>query len=143
MGGRYCLGELFHYQATALATALWILLLMLLLRTVLRKRSLAGGAYVLYGALVLTIGVGHPYASRVIGALTSVLVIVLLVRFGLLAVVSYVFVRQLLTYPITADLFAWYADSATLLPLGVIVALAAYGFYVSLAGRPLIRDPIV
>lgn len=94
-------------------------------------------------ALILTIGVGHPYVSWFVGGLTSLLVVVLFVRFGLLAVVSFMFVRLLLTYPITANLSAWHATSTTLLPLGVIVALAGYGFYVSLAGRPLIRDAIV
>jgi len=143
MGGRYCLAEFFHFQALAISNGLCTLLLLLLLRIVLRKQFLAGGAYVLYGALILTMGVGYPYVSWFVGALATALLVVLLTRFGLLAVVSFAFVRLLLTYPITADLSAWYAGSTTLLPLGVIVALASYGFYLSLAGRPLIRDAIV
>ncbi|MBL7037767.1 MAG: serine/threonine protein kinase [Pirellulaceae bacterium] len=143
MGGRYCLGEFFHCQSTAVGGGLCALLFLLLLRMVLRNQFLAGGAYILYGALVLTIGIGHPYISWFVGGLTSLLVVVLLIRFGLLAVVSFMFVRLLLTYPITTDLSATYAVSTTLLPLGVVVALASYGFYVSLAGRPLIRDAIV
>ena len=59
-------------------------------------------------------------------------------RFGLLALVSWAYVRLLLNFPITADLSAWHAGGTTLLPLGVVVALAAYGLYVSLAG-PVIR----
>ena len=143
MGGRYCLGEFFHYQSTAVALGLCALLFLLLARIALRKQYLAGGAYVLYGAFVLTIGIGHPYTSWFVGGLTSLLVVVLLIRFGLLAVVSFTFVRLLLTYPITTDLSTTYAVSTTLFPLGVVLALAGYGFYVSLAGRPLIRDAIV
>jgi len=142
LGGRYCLGELLHFQVTAIAGGLSVLLLMLLLRFVLRKQSLAAGTYVLYGAVVLSMGVGHPYVSWLIGALAATLVLLLLIRFGLLAIVGYTYVRLLLTFPITSDLSAWYAGSATLLPLGVIVALAGYSFYLSTAGRPLIRDSL-
>ncbi|MFH1268990.1 MAG: protein kinase [Planctomycetota bacterium] len=143
LGERYCLGELLHYQATSIAHGLTLLLLLLLLRFVLRKQVLAAAAYVLGGGLVLSMAVGHPYISGLIGALASALLVVLLMRFGLVAVIGYTYVRLLLTYPITADLSAWHAGSATLLPLGVIVALAGYSFYISLAGRPLIRDAIV
>jgi hypothetical protein len=143
MGERYCLAEFFHFQATAISNGLSLLLLLLLLRIVLRKQFLAAGVYVLYGALILTIGVGHPYISWFVGAVASTLLVVLLMRFGLLAVVSFAFVRLLLSYPITADLSAWHAAGTTLLPLGVIVVLAGYGFHLSLAGRPLIRDAIV
>jgi serine/threonine-protein kinase len=142
LGGRYCLGEVLHYQATSIANGLTLLLLLLLLRFVLRKQVLAASAYVLGGALVLSTAAGHPFISGLIGVLTSALLVVLLMRFGLLAVIGYMYVRLLLTYPITADLSAWHAGSATLLPSGAIVALAGYGFYVSLAGRPLIRDAI-
>ena len=37
----------------------------------------------------------------------------------------------------TSDAGAWYAG-ATIVPLVVMVGLAAYGFYHSLAGRPLV-----
>ena len=56
LGGRYCLGELIHYLAMAVTDGIIILLLLLLLRFVLRKKSLAGGAYVLYGAVAFLDG---------------------------------------------------------------------------------------
>ncbi len=40
---------------------------------------------------------------------------------------------------ITADLSAWYAGSGVLVML-VLAGLAVYGFSISLAGRPLLRD---
>jgi serine/threonine-protein kinase len=106
LGGRYCLAELFHCQAAAIAGGLTILLMLLLLRVLLRKQLLAAGAYVLYGTFVLPMGVGHPFVSWPVAAVASALVVVLLTRFGLLAVVTYVLVRLLLSFPITADLSA-------------------------------------
>jgi hypothetical protein len=55
----------------------------------------------------------------------------ILIRFGLLAVVTLWFVRNLLWWPMTPDLSAWYADTG-LMALAVIAALATYGFIVSL-----------
>lgn len=143
LGGRYGVGEFFHFQGTAIASGLSLVLFLLLLRFVLRRQWAAVGAYVLFGTVVWSVGVGHPYFSWLIGGLTSALVVFLLMRFGLVTVVSYTFVRLLLTFPITSDLSAWHATSTTLLPLGAIVALAAYGFYVSLGERPLLRDAML
>ena len=143
LGGRYCAGEVLQCLASAIRYGLFVVLLLLLLRLILRKQWLAVAAYVLFSVVVWTAGVGHPYFSCLVAAVVSVMFVFLLMRFGLVAVVSYTLVRLLLTFPITANLSAWYADSTTLLPVGVIVALAAYGFYLSLAGRPLLRDPTV
>jgi serine/threonine-protein kinase len=142
LGGRYCAGEVCQSLASAIRYGVGVVLLLLLLRLILRRQWLAIGVYVLYNVVVYTVGVGHPTISWLIAALVSALFLFLLLRFGLLAAVSYTFVRILLTFPITADLDAWHAGGTTLLPLGLIAALAAYGFYLCLAGRPLIRDPI-
>jgi len=143
MGGRYCAGEVFQCLASAIRYGLYVVLLLLLLRLILRKQWLAVAAYVVFSVVVWTAGVGHPYFSCLVATVVSAMFVFLLMRFGLVAVVCYTFVRLLLTFPITTNLSAWYAGSTTLLPVGVIVALAAYGFYLSLAGRPLIRDPVV
>jgi serine/threonine-protein kinase len=67
----------------------------------------------------------------------------MLFRFGLLTVVVGSTVKDLFeTLPLTFDLTAWYAD-ATLLTLAFVLALTCWGFWVSLAGRPLFRDEIL
>jgi hypothetical protein len=68
---------------------------------------------------------------------------VMLFRFGLLTVVVGATVKDLFEQlPLTFDLTAWYAD-ATLLTLALVLALTCWGFWVSLAGRPLFRDEIL
>ena len=39
-------------------------------------------------------------------------------------------------FPITPDLSAWYAGTGRF-AIGVVAAMAAYGFWICLAGRPL------
>ena len=63
--------------------------------------------------------------------------IFVLMRFGLLALMIAVFYGLLLdSFPITANLSAWYAD-ASVFALLVAGGLAVYGFFIALAGRPL------
>jgi hypothetical protein len=67
--------------------------------------------------------------------------VILITRFGLLAFISGIFVRFLLvSFPITTDLTVWYSDAAVF-PLAVVLAVAAYGFYVSLAGQKIFGLP--
>jgi hypothetical protein len=143
LGGRYCLGEFFQRQTYALATGLGILLLLLLLRLLLRRQWLAGAAYVLIGVVLWPVGVGDPVLSRITSGMTSLLVAVLATRFGLVTLVSYAFVRFLLTFPLTTQLTAWHATGTTLFPLAVIVALAVYGFQVAHARRSLLRQAFI
>ena len=57
-------------------------------------------------------------------------------RYGLLASVSFGFFARLNTFPITTDFTAWYTTGFVLY-LAVLVAVAVYGSYTSLAGQPL------
>ena len=65
-----------------------------------------------------------------------------MIRFGLLSLVVMIYVIPVLFMaPVTFDLSRWYATIGLLLPL-TIVALATYGFWISMAGRPLFRDEL-
>ena len=84
---------------------------------------------------------GHPS----FGWLTLGLLIVgsapwVLLRFGLLTCIVAIFVENVVQEsPVTTDLDAWFAGAgifALLAPL----ALAAFGAWNALAGRPLLRD---
>jgi hypothetical protein len=59
----------------------------------------------------------------------------LLLRWGILAFVAAEYVKDMLWFPMTTDLSAFYARDG-LAVLGLIVALAGYGCWASLAGRP-------
>jgi hypothetical protein len=72
-------------------------------------------------------------------ALAASLVIVVMYRYGLLALISAIFFLHLMIFfPITSDFSAWYAADfvvALIISLGLVV----FGFYTSLAGQPLFR----
>jgi serine/threonine-protein kinase len=140
LGGRYCLGELLGCQLTAVAAALAIVLFLLLLRFLLQRQWLAYAGVVLTSALLYPIGLGDPRVSWITAATAAVIVLVLLARFGLVALVSYEFVRFLLRFPITSDLSAWHAAGATMFPAAVIVGLAVFGYWASRSGRPVLRN---
>jgi hypothetical protein len=139
LGSQYCLGEFFRYQTYAVAGGMGILLLVLILRLILRKQWLAAAAYVTLSVVVWPLGVGDPVLSRVTTGLTSLLVVYLATRFGLVTLVIFVFVRFLFSFPLTPDLTAWHATGTTIFPVAVIATLALYGFHFTRAGRPLFR----
>jgi serine/threonine-protein kinase len=129
---------LVHAQVPAMA----ILFVFLLLRILLRRQWLAGA--VLF-ALILTLSVlgdENPWIAAALTAVAVPLVLFTLTRFGLLAMtVMFYFLALIGGSPLTSDVGAWYAGP-TILLLVVTVGLAAYGFYLSLAGRPLVSGDL-
>ena len=78
-----------------------------------------------------------------VSLLVAVVFLVIMIRFGLLSLVVMVFVAPLFfSSPTTFDLSRWYAGASLIGPL-IAVALAAYGFWISLAGRPIFKDSLL
>jgi hypothetical protein len=72
-----------------------------------------------------------------LAGLSAVISIVLLYRYGLLALTTAVFVMHLwVFYPVTTEVRAWYAFDFVVSAL-LCVGLASWGFYTSLAGQKL------
>jgi len=119
------------------------IMMILVLRLLLRKTWIAMIVFTALMFVAFHPGTGHP-----IPYLISILIVVsllcfVLFRFGLLAVmIGYTVSKILHELPLTFDLTAWYGY-VTLLTLFITVGLAAWGFRVALAGRPLIRDKIL
>jgi hypothetical protein len=69
--------------------------------------------------------------------LTATIITLAAARFGLLALYSF-FLFSIVSsnFPITSDFSSWYAGS-TLFVFVVIMSLAIYGFYTSLAGQKI------
>ena len=66
-----------------------------------------------------------------------------LFRVGVLSgLVGYFVLQVLVRFPLTLDFSAWYAGQSILVLL-VVAGLAVYGFYVSLAGRPIFADDVL
>ena len=75
-------------------------------------------------------------------ALSALVMVFILQRFGLLALISAMFFFYTwVFYPITTELTAWYARDFTII-LIVIVALAGYAFYVSLGEQKVLGERV-
>ena len=119
-----------------------LLFFLLLLYIILRRDRLAALALWLICAVALSLThgnlVGVPFAC-----LAAFLFVWVLYRYGLLALISATFFLHLnIFFPITSELTAWYAGD--FVPALVIsLALAVYGFRVSLGGRSLFRGGLL
>jgi serine/threonine-protein kinase len=119
------------------------IMMFLVLRLLLRKTWIAVVVFTVLAMLLFNPGTGHP-VLYVIGVLTGMLLFwFVLFRFGLLPIVlGRTVCDLLLLLPLTFDLTIWYGY-VTLLTLFVTVGVAAWGFWIALAGRPLFRDEIL
>ena len=125
----------------AIFQSFMLLFVLLLFYMILRRERVAAFALWLIMAVALSLthktAAGVPFA--VLGALLMILV---LYRYGLLALISALFFLHLtIFYPITSDLSAWYAADFVLALL-ICLALVGFGFYTSLAGQPLFRGAL-
>jgi hypothetical protein len=123
-----------HMFAEPIFFAIFLSFLLLLLLTVLRKKWLAIAAMWLFIVLV-DIANGDQWIFWLKLFLEATIITLAAARFGLLALYSFfLFVALSSGFPITSDFSSWYAGS-TLFTFVVIMSLAIYGFYTSLAGR--------
>jgi hypothetical protein len=135
-------GQLFIVKfAAQLTAALFIafitVFLLLLFVLVLRRERLALVVVWVLLTAVYTLLAQVSLVMIPFTAMSSLLLLLTLYRYGLLAAISALFLVHLwVFYPITTELTAWYAMDFTI-ALAICVALAVYGFYTSLAGQPL------
>jgi serine/threonine-protein kinase len=131
-----------HQPATSLLHGLGFVFLLFLLALLLRgeRRGAIAAFAILFGAMLLQ--GSHPFVVPFYFAL-SVAYIFVAARFGMLALAVAQFVFFMIEfYPYTTDPSSWYFG-VTLFATGVIVALAVYGFRVSLGGHALIRGGLL
>jgi Protein kinase domain len=113
------------------------LFILFLLRALLRKEWAAALAWILLFTLfAAAFNRFDPVVS--VGALIfSSLAVFVLIRFGLLALVANSMVHYILeNFPLTTHGSAWYSG-ISLAGILLIAAMACYGFYTSLGGRPV------
>ncbi len=127
----------------SLVQALGYFFIFLLLFIVLRRDWLAAGAVWVLLTVLYSVGGEPPVVAWSFGMISAALITFTLIRFGLLSLVT-LFLFSYFTYilPITTNLSAWYAGS-TIFVLLMVVALATYGFYLSLGGQRLLRGGIL
>jgi serine/threonine-protein kinase len=135
-GLRSSVGIVFSVLAGALVVAMGILVLLLLARIALRRTWLAIMVVTVAMSLSGFIATGNPYVDVCLGSLIAIVPVSILFRVGVLAMVMAEFACQVLNfYPMTFDTSSWLFGD-TFLALGIVAALAVYGFHVALAGRP-------
>jgi serine/threonine-protein kinase len=136
-GLRHGVTDLLSGMQIAVMTGLAMLFVLVLLHMALRR---AGAALaVLFGILAL-LGVllnwrGNPWVDVPAGLMIALLTTGVLVRFGLLAVVTSTLIDMaIIHYPVVLDLTTWYAP-ITLFALLVIVSFLLYGVLTARSGR--------
>jgi serine/threonine-protein kinase len=142
LGPQMLLGLFAGQINSGLVSGMTLLFLLLLLTLLLRRQRVA--FVVLWGIILLpSLAVEGSLAAALYGALAATATLLILKRFGLLALCfTQFFVNLFFLFPITTDLSEWYAGGSALAVL-VCAALTLYGFHTSLAGQPLLRRPLV
>ncbi|HLK22615.1 MAG TPA: protein kinase [Bryobacteraceae bacterium] len=113
------------------------------LRVLLRNQWLATGGFVLvFTALEYT--QGNTHIQDIVAALIVFSLIAGLVfRFGLLALAAFIFVQTvMISTQLTTSTSAWYFGGDVFI-LASVVALAAWGFHTSIAGRKLWKQDLL
>jgi hypothetical protein len=137
LGVRGMIEELLSIIPIEFGLALGVFFLFVLLRLLLRKDWVAAAVFVLIFAALDGFSGKYPVVDAVFGAVSFGIVIFILKRFGLFCLmVLFTTTKVLFDLVHTIRLSQWYA-APTLLGVLFVLALAVYGFRVSLAGRPI------
>jgi serine/threonine-protein kinase len=147
LGARAIIDAISGGLIISLFIALAFLFVLFLLRALLRKDWAAGIAFVLLtsvfiGSPVLFAGGSQSTAAALMNGLTLMIFnasgVYLVIRLGLLAEAACLFFQLCLleNFPLTTQASAWYAD-ISLVGILLMAAMAFYGFYTSLGGRPV------
>ena len=132
--------DLFFDKLTeTLITAFLFSFIILFLGLLLRRKWLGVAA-------VLLINIGISIASgianndstvvMVAGIMTTSLFVLMVAKFGVVAMISGLLFADILNRPVTTELSAWYASEFVMYAL-VLIGLAVFGFYTSTAGQKL------
>ncbi len=141
-GGRHVIGSLFEAQ-TGIGVFIGAFVLLLLLRILLRQPWLANGAFFLILFFLFTDALTTNWVDWIASAIVVAMILLTMIRFGLLSFVVLSFAFPVLAlFPATLDFEKWYAGIGAIGPL-VLLGLAGWGFWVSLAGRPIFRDELL
>jgi serine/threonine-protein kinase len=134
-------GGVLEVVASDVSYCLALLLMLLLLRIVLRSVRLAACGYILINSTVYCLMVPEAsFLTWICIGLAVALSVWILIRLGLLAsVVGTVVLFLQSNVPVTPDSSAFYYGQGMLM-MGLVFAVALYGAFTSLAGRPLFRD---
>ncbi len=137
IGGRQALGAWLYLIPSATLGALQFFFLLLGLKVLLRKEWIAATIFVAIFSALNSLGSQHPAVEVPMSVLVYAIAVIVVFRFGLVALACGLFTVDMLgNVPFSADFSTWYM-STSLLALLTVVAIAGWGFYHSLGGEPL------
>lgn len=146
VAGTSAFGQMFINQLTAAIVQSFMVVFVLLFLSLLLRRDWVGIAV---GSLILIALFVSPEIARAhwIGLVSIAVYVIAFIfcalRFGPLALISTFFVFHIwVFYPITTDFTAWYAGSFILIA-AIVLAIAVYGFYVSLGGQKVLSGKLL
>jgi len=144
LGARTIIADISNSLIGSLFFSLAFLFVLFLLRALLRKEWLAAVTCTLLFALLRPPGPDQFAPVILVSSLiTTGLTVFLMIRFGLLAVAaSFVFNNFLGNFPLTTQGSAWYVG-ISLAGILLMAAMALYGFYTSLGGRPVFGGAVL
>ncbi len=135
------LSSLFAVAVNTMTTISWVITGLILLRFVFRSTKVVGT--MLVALMILVWGSGFPEPSEVVIVSYALLWVFFFFRFGWIAVMVGLFWWNLnMSYPLGVDVASSYFHPTVLVAF-VMLAIASYGFKVSLAGRPAFGDLLV
>lgn len=136
--GNYC--ELF---AMALYMPVGWLLMVLLMRVLLRRQWVALLLITVFAVGTSVPGRANPALSGVFMLVAFSVFMLVLIRIGLLSAVFWAIYMYIASFvPLTLDSAAWFAGRSWFTLL-LFAAIAGYGFWISLAGRPLVKPHVL
>jgi Protein kinase domain len=143
LGARTIVADISSSFGYELFLALAFLFFLFLFRALLRNEWAAAVAWVLFLSVFFSVGSDSVPVAVVKDLILNVVTVFLLRRLGLLwLVVSFVFFGLFDEFPLTTQISTWYA-ALSLAGILLMAAMAFYGFYTSLGGRPVFGSPVL
>jgi hypothetical protein len=153
LGARPIIASILGGVIVSLFVALAFLFVLFLFRALLRKDWAAAVAFVLFTSFSIVSpglfgGGRQSTTAAVVNGLTLMIfngtAVFLIIRLGLLAEAACLFFQLglLESFPLTTQTSAWYAD-ISLAGILLMAAMAFYGFYTSLGGRPVFGGAVL
>ena len=139
---RHLLAEFIAFSTGELFISLCALLFLVLLFAIFRRQWVAIAAFwaLEFSLLTMFFASDGDWTSWLGTALISTVTVICVARFGLLALISFfIFFHLSFHNAISANASSWYFGN-TIFAAIVILGLAIYGFYLSLAGQKIFQS---
>jgi predicted Ser/Thr protein kinase len=138
LGSRFLASAAISFFYSAIVSTLGLFVLIFLLRLVLRRDWLAGGALIVVATAAGMAGTDLPLLTAAFNIAALLVFVTLLLRFGLVAVcVANVIAATLSNgFPLSMEFSRWYGG-ATVVVLLALSAVAVLGFRLSQGGHPV------